>query len=167
MEMVMYSREQNGVKVVARQSLEGGKYIYSLEGFVNGEQVRDEKAAGYRDAAPAARKMFKELFGEFVPQTDAPKVGKAKMTIEEKEAAMMQRMQDKIDRQSKKAEEKKAASEEKRAANAAKKAEEAALKQAAIDAGEIPAEEVKAAGKKKYSKKVFSVAAGEVVNDQG
>lgn len=153
MEVTMYARAQQGVKVEARQKLEAGKYIYTVEGFVNGESVRVEISKGYRDASPDARKMFKELYEAHVPAAGS-RPSKVKLTIEEKEAIMIQHMQDKIDRQAKKAEEAEAAKAERK-----EKAmqEKLAKQEAAAASGEV------VVPKKKFSKKVHSTVADAAV----
>ena len=162
MEAIMYSRELNGIKVVARQKLAGDKYEYTVEGSINGEVVASEVPKGFRETAPAARKMFKDLYAANV-DTTVSKVAKIKMTPEEKEASMAARMQAKLDRETLRKEEKAAALEIKKAERkAARDAAILAATEAALAAGIAPEEKVKGKGKKK----VFSAAAGEVIEAQ-
>ena len=89
---ILYEREKGNVKVVAMQTRleEEGKFQYTIQGFVNGELVRDEKPeGGFRQQAPVARAMFKELAAEFLPKEEkAPKEAKPirAYTIEERDA---------------------------------------------------------------------------------
>lgn len=161
MELVMYAREQHGVKVEARQRLENGKYVYEIFGFVNGEQVKHEVAEGYRFVNPKARAMFKELYAEFAPASEKKQSASAKMTPEEKEAAMAKRMQERIAKQEQKKEEK--------LAEAIKRKEEAAAKRAAAKEAAAKEDAVEgdgtASAPKKKGRKVYSVAEGAVVTD--
>lgn len=70
---VLYEREKGNVKVVAMQTRleEEGKFDYTVQGFVNGELVKEERPeGGFRKQAPAARAMFKELATEFLPKEE-------------------------------------------------------------------------------------------------
>lgn len=157
LQITLYSREQGGIKVEAIQKLVEGKYVYEVAGFVNGELVRTEPTKGFREAAPSGRKMFKELFeahGEHVA-----KVQKSKMTPEEKAVMLEEKMAAKITRQAELQEKKIAERELKKIEAAAKRAEARAEAAAKVAEGaETPA-------KGKKGKKVYSVAAGAVVND--
>ena len=159
LQITLYSREQGGIKVEAVQKLVEGKYVYAVTGFVNGELVRDEVAKGFRESAPAGRKMFKELFEEHGEHV--VKVQKSKMTPEEKAAMLEERMATKITRQTEQ-QEKKIADRELKKIEAAAKRAEARAEAAALAANTVEGAEVSI---KKKGKKVYSVAAGAVVND--
>lgn len=88
----LYEREKGNVKVVAMQTRleEEGKFVYVVQGFVNGELVKEEKPeGGFRKQAPVARAMFKELATEFLPKEEkAEKEAKPARayTLEERDA---------------------------------------------------------------------------------
>lgn len=89
---VLYEREKGNVKVVATQirSEEEGKFVYTIQGFVDGELIKEEKPeGGFRAQAPVARAMFKELATEYLPKSEkalkASKPSRA-YTIEDRDA---------------------------------------------------------------------------------
>jgi hypothetical protein len=80
---ILYEREKDGVKVVARQEVtteeivkgEGKvetktKRTYFVEGFVNREMVRQIPGQGYRGTIKQGRAMFKELYAEYGPKKE-------------------------------------------------------------------------------------------------
>jgi len=75
--VVLFDRERSGVRVTGFQkpSEIEGKYLYEVVAYVNGEEVEKHAISGYRETPNEARKIFKRLYEQHVPQ--APKTGKA------------------------------------------------------------------------------------------
>lgn len=75
--IVLYERERAGVRVQALQTRgEDNKCTYKVLGYKDGELVKEvEVEGGYRPQAGAARKLFKDMLGEFGPAKEpkAPK----------------------------------------------------------------------------------------------
>lgn len=162
---VIYTREKDGVKVVAQvtksevvlqEATENTDAVtkavadYKIIGTHNGEVVSEEVGPGYRQTANRARKVFQEIYDERVrPELEAKKAKEA----EEKEAKRLAREQAKaekeaekerlrVEREAKKAEKeakrarKKQEREEAKAQKEAEKAAKAAAKQAEAEAAE-------------------------------
>ena len=90
---ILYQREKGIVSVTAQQIREDGsnKNTYIVQGFVEGNLVQEEHPKGFRDTAPCARKMFKDLVDQYVPVVEKESQPRAarvlrKMTAAERDA---------------------------------------------------------------------------------
>lgn len=86
----LYERQKENVRVVAFQEgseVAEGKFVYKVQGFVNGEMVQDNVIeAGYRATPGAARALFKELAVAHNPKPVKPAKEVKAYTAEELDA---------------------------------------------------------------------------------